>query len=135
MHKICFLVLTYFLTFSSIAVENKFSGTWQLSSGEYVNHEGKLIQYETLNLNSIKVISPTHFSFVSMSGSKFWSSGVGTYRFTETEYIESPIHTSYGVTSGKEYAFKYKISNDTWHNSRWENGKRVEFEVWKKLKK
>lgn len=133
MHKSIFIFFTLLITFSVNAASNKFQGSWQLMSGEYLNNEGKLIHYADLQMNSIKVISDSHFSFVSMSGDKFWSSGAGTYRFTDKEYIESPIHTSYGVTSGTEYVFTYKMENNTWYNARWENGERVEYEIWKKL--
>jgi hypothetical protein len=133
MNKIIVIMMTIAVTFSVNAFENKFIGSWKLVSGEYVDNEGKLIQYTDLKINSIKVISGTHFSFVSMSGNKFWSAGAGTYRFTESEYIENPIHTSYGATLGKEYVFTYKIENDLWHNSRWKEGKRVENEIWQKL--
>ena len=124
-------MITIFLSINSFA--NEFSGTWQLISGEYKDHEGKIIQYEKLQMKSIKVISDTHFSFISMSGDKFWSSGAGNYRFTENEYIEMPIFTSYGASQGKEYIFTYKIENNLWHNSRWEQEERVEYEVWQKL--
>ena len=126
-------MITLAFTFSVNAAENEFNGSWELISGEYLNDEGTLIHYKDLKIKSIKVISATHFSFVSMSGDKFWSSGAGSYRFTESEYIESPIHTSYGVTLGKEYTFTYKVENDIWYNSRWNKGKRVEYEIWKKL--
>jgi hypothetical protein len=133
MYKIFFLLVTLALTSSVAAVENKFSGTWKLMSGEYLNHENKLVQYKDLELSSIKVISATHFSFVSMSGNKFWSSGVGLYRFTESNYIESPIYTSYGVSTGKEYTFLYTIDEGIWTNTRWKNEIRVEYEVWQKI--
>ena len=133
MNKTILIIISLAFTFTVNAVENKFNGSWKLISGEYLNDKGTVIQYEDLKISSIKVISGTHFSFVSMSGSKFWSSGAGSYRFTESEYIESPIHTSYGATLGKEYIFKYKVENDTWYNSRWNKGKRVEYEIWKKL--
>ncbi|MFT5756042.1 MAG: hypothetical protein ACI9LM_000754 [Alteromonadaceae bacterium] len=133
MNKIILIIITLAFTFTVNAAENEFKGSWQLMSGEYVNDKGTLIQYKDLKISSIKVISETHFSFVSMSGNKFWSSGAGSYRFTESEYIESPIHTSYGVTLGKEYTFTYKVENDTWYNSRWNKEKRVEYEVWKRL--
>jgi len=133
MNKIIAIIITIAVTFSVNAVENKFNGSWKLVSGEYLDKEGKRIQYKDVKMSSIKVISGTHFSYVSMSGNKFWSSGVGRYRFTETEYIEKPIHTSYGVTLGKEYAFTYKVENDIWYNSRWSKGKRVEYEIWQKL--
>lgn len=133
MNKIIVIIMSFAFSFSVNAVENEFKGSWQLLSGEYLNNEGKLIQYEDLEISSIKIISGTHFSFVSMSGNKFWSAGAGRYRFTESEYIESPIHTSYGVTVGKEYVFTYKVENNIWYNSRWNKGKRVEYEVWQKL--
>lgn len=133
MNKVILIIMTLAFTFSLKAAENEFNGSWELISGEYLNDDGILIQYKDLKIKSIKVISGRHFSFVSMSGNKFWSSGAGSYRFTESEYIESPIHTSYGVTLGKEYAFTYKVENDIWYNSRWNKGKRVEFEIWNKL--
>ncbi len=133
MYKVYVLIFTLVISFSVTAVENKFSGTWQLISGEYLNHENKLVQYKDLELSSIKVISATHFSFVSMSGEKFWSSGVGLYHFTENQYVESPIHTSYGEASNKKYTFSYTIEAGIWTNTRWKDDIRVEYEVWQKL--
>lgn len=135
MNKVILIIITLVFTFSVNAIENKFDGSWELISGEYQNNKGVIIQYEDLKIDSIKVISGTHFSFVSMSGDKFWSSGAGSYRFTEKKYIESPIYTSYGATLGKEYVFTYTIENNIWYNSRWDEGKRVEYEVWRKLSK
>lgn len=132
MNKIILIIITFVFTCSVNAVENEFKGSWELISGEYLDSEDKLIAYKDLKISSIKVISDTHFSFVSMSGNKFWSAGAGNYRFTQSEYIENPIHTSYGATLGKEYVFSYKIENGFWYNSRWSKGKRVEYEVWKK---
>lgn len=121
------------LSFSVNANENLFSGTWELISGEYVDQEGGLVSYEELNLRSLKVISKTHFSFVTMSGDKFWSSGSGTFKYTDDQYIESPLYTSFNSPKGKQYIFKYRFEGDTWFSSRWENEKRVEFEVWKRV--
>lgn len=135
MNKVILIIITLCFTFSVNAIENEFNGSWELISGEYQNNKGVMIQYEDLKISSIKVISGTHFSFVSMSGDKFWSSGIGSYRFTEKEYIESPIFTSYGAALGKEYVFTYTIKNNTWYNSRWDKGTRVEYEVWRKLSK
>lgn len=126
------IVLFFIISFSVNAKENLFTGTWKLISGEYINHEGNLISYKTLNLNSLKVISQTHFSFVTMSGDKFWSSGSGTFEYTNDEYVESPIYTSYNAPKGKQYVFKYKLDGETWFSSRWENEKRVEYEVWQR---
>lgn len=135
MNKIFNVILILLCSFSVNvnANENLFSGTWKLVSGEYINYEGKLVSYEELNLRSIKVISDTHFSFVTMSGDKFWSSGAGTFSFTNSEYIESPLYTSFNSPDGKTYTFKYKKEGDKWFTSRWENEKRVEYEVWQRV--
>ncbi|MDO6447271.1 hypothetical protein Q4493_15990 [Colwellia sp. 1_MG-2023] len=135
MKKVINIILAVIVSFAVNANENIFSGTWTLVSGEYIDHEGNLINYETLNLKSLKVINETHFSFVSMSGDKFWSSGAGTFTLTDNEYIESPTYTSFNSPKGKKYVFKYRIEGDKWFSSRWENDKRVEYEVWQKLSK
>ena len=133
MNKKILIVLTLLFSLSVNANEKLFTGTWALVSGEYVDHEGNLVSYEGLNLSSIKVISNSHFSFVTMAGDKFWSSGAGTYIYTDSEYIESPLHTSFNSPKGKKYVFKYKKDGNKWFSSRWENEKRVEYEVWKKI--
>jgi len=116
------------------AQETPFEGTWQLVSGSYVNYEGKLINYKDLNLNSLKVISKDHFSFVTKSGDKFWSAGAGSYTFDDVQYTETPIHTSYSVQTGTSYVFQYKLEGDTWSTVRFENGKQVEQEKWVRVK-
>jgi len=133
MNLIFMIVLIFLLSFSVNANENLFSGTWELISGEYIDHEGNLVGYDKLNLRSLKVISETHFSFVTMSGNKFWSSGSGTYKYTNGEYIESPLYTSYNSPKGIKYVFKYRLDGETWFSSRWENEKRVEYEVWQRV--
>jgi hypothetical protein len=133
MNQVFKIILIFLLSFSVNAKENLFSGTWKLISGEYIDHEGNLVSYEKLNLRSLKVISETHFSFVTMSGDKFWSSGSGTFNYTNSEYIESPLYTSYNSPKGKQYVFKYKIDGETWFSSRWKNEKRVEYEVWQRV--
>ena len=127
------IILIVLLSFSVNAKENIFSGTWELVSGEYIDYEGNLVSYDKLNLHSLKVITNTHFSFVTMSGDKFWSSGAGTFKYTKSEYIESPLYTSFNSPKGKKYVFKYKFDGDKWLSSRWENDKRVEYEVWQKV--
>jgi hypothetical protein len=133
MNKFFSLVLVVFLSFSVNANENLFSGTWKLISGEYINNKGNLISYEELNLRSLKIITNTHFSFITMSGDKFWSSGAGTFKYTNSEYIESPLFTSFNSPKGKKYVFKYKIEGEKWFSSRWKSDKRVEYEVWQRV--
>jgi hypothetical protein len=133
MNKFLSLFFLIFFSFSVNAKDNKFIGTWMLISGEYIDSKGYLKSYDELNLSSLKVISNTHFSFVTMSGDKFWSSGAGTFTYTNNEYIESPLYTSFNSPLGKKYIFKYELESDKWFSARWENGKRVEYEVWQRV--
>jgi hypothetical protein len=133
MNKVFCILFVFLFSFSVYANKNLFSGSWELVSGEYINHEGNLVLYKDLNLRSMKVITGSHFSFVTMSGDKFWSSGAGTFKFTNNEYIESPLYTSFNSPKGKKYVFKYRIEGDKWFSSRWESEKRVEYEVWHRI--
>lgn len=133
MYRSIILAIVCSLLLSFNASSNPFKGTWQLVSGEYIDYQGNLIKYQQLNLSSIKVLSEEHFSFVTMEGDKFWSSGAGNYAYTEKVYVESPIYTSYNAPKGGKYRFDYQLKEDKWYNSRWEEGIRVEYEVWQKI--
>lgn len=115
------------------AFGNDFEGVWILVKGEYINHNNKLVDYSELNLKSQKIIHGNHFSFVTMTGDKFWSSGAGLFEFDDNEYRETPTLNSFSSPKDKQYVFQYKIVDNKWYNSRYENGKRVEFEVWQRL--
>lgn len=110
-----------------------FNGSWELVSGEYIDEKGVLVNYKDMDLHSLKTISDTHFSFISMQGDRFWSSGAGTYQVKDGSYIETTGYTSYGEKAGVAYEFKYKLEGDLWYSSRWKDGKKVEYEVWRKL--
>lgn len=108
-------------------------GVWKLVSGEYVNEKGELVDYQTIDLQSLKVISGSHFSFTSMKGDKFWASGTGTYEITDGKYIEKLWHNSFGEKRGATFTFDTRIEEKYWYNSRWDGEKRVEHEVWRKV--
>ncbi|WP_286269511.1 hypothetical protein [Thalassotalea hakodatensis] len=115
------------------ASNNPFIGTWQLVSGEYVNNKNEIITYKSIGIRSQKVIGEKHFSFVTFSQDKFWAAGTGSYQFTNTTYSEKPSMASYPLEGNGVYTFHYEMKNDQWHNSRWHDGKRVEYEIWQKV--
>jgi len=119
--------------FSALADDNPFVGTWKLVKGEYVNHEGKVVDYASLNMQSTKIITPTHFSFVSKSNGAFWAAGVGTYSHSTSTYTEQLELASFNYEENGAYPFEYNIKGDRWHNERFKDGKRVEYEVWQKV--
>ncbi len=134
MQVVYWLLICTVILVSPAGYSNNFIGSWQLVSGEYVDEKGKLVDYSEAKLKSIKTLSTSHYSFISMSGEKFWAAGAGSYSFTDKEYIETPIHTSYTIETDSKYRFSYKHEGEYWYNSRWKDGKRVEYEVWQKLK-
>lgn len=129
------LTLAALLIFTPMAMASStdLQGVWQLESGEYVNGEGELISYESLNMQSLKIISESHFSFTSMKGDTFWASGTGSYEFSDGKYIESLQLNSFGEAPGAVFEFDSKIDGDYWYNTRWKEGTRVEYEVWKRV--
>jgi hypothetical protein len=132
--KFSYLLLAAITSFSCLGQNNPFQGTWQLTSGEYLDDTNKTITYESLGISSQKVLSAQHFSFVSMSKGKFWSAGTGSYTYDSTKYHETPKYASYPLEDGGTYTFEYELKGDSWHNSRYRNGKRVEFEIWQRVK-
>ncbi|MGI2135086.1 hypothetical protein [Shewanella baltica] len=112
-------------------------GSWQLVSGRYLNEKHEWVDYQSLNLSAIKVISARHFSFTTMKNvegvSQFWAAGSGTYQATATEYTERPELNSFGATKGAEFVFSYAIKGQELHTQRVENGELKEVEVWQRL--
>ncbi|MGR3968569.1 hypothetical protein [Shewanella sp. 1180_01] len=112
-------------------------GSWQLVSGRYLNEKHEWVDYQSLNLSAIKVISARHFSFTTMKNvegvSQFWAAGSGTYQATATEYTERPELNSFGATKGAEFVFSYAIKGQELHTQRVENGELKEVEVWQRF--
>ncbi|MDP2562495.1 hypothetical protein [Psychrobium sp. 1_MG-2023] len=125
--------LTSTVVAKQVEMKPQFVGTWQLLSGEYVDHNGELINYADLKLKSLKTINANHFSFITKSGDEFWSAGAGTYQVEGNLYIETPIHTSYKIPANQQYTFSFELKGDKWYSSRFDGKKRVEYEVWQRV--
>ncbi|MDQ2075872.1 hypothetical protein [Marinimicrobium sp. ABcell2] len=126
-------LLVYFLFIGATAAANDLAGVWELVSGEYIDGEGELLDYEALELQSLKMISNSHFSFTSMKGNEFWASGTGTYEIVNGKYIETLQYNSFDEAPGTTFTFDTKVEDEYWYNSRWEGDVRVEYEVWRRL--
>lgn len=127
------LIALLFISPIAVSASTNLEGVWKLQSGEYINGEGDLVSYESLNMRSLKIISGSHFSFTSMKGDTFWASGTGSYEFEDGKYIEKLHLNSFGEKPGALFAFDAKVEGEYWYNTRWENGKRVEYEIWQKI--
>lgn len=107
-------------------------GAWQLITGECMDN-GKMLDYAAAGITSRKLIGDGHFSFISYQQGKFWSSGSGRFRLSGTDYVESPDMGTYPPEAFRDYAFKARVDGDEWHNERWEDGVRVEYELWRRI--
>jgi hypothetical protein len=116
---------------------NPLIGTWQLVSGQYLDEKQQWVDYKSLHLTSIKIISKSHFSFTTMKsvqGSKqFWAAGTGTYHLTDTFYIEKPVLNSFGVAEDVSFKFEYQLKQNQLHTKRVENGVLKETEIWRRI--
>lgn len=113
--------------------KNNFIGSWELVSGEYVENKN-LTKSDELQLKSMKILSGSHYSYITYSKGKFYLAGGGTYTLDDNTYTEISMYTSYGAEPGRRYAFTARIDGDIWENKRVENGVMVEHEIWKRVK-
>jgi hypothetical protein len=112
---------------------NPFVGAWELVSGEY-NENSSVINYEEAGLKSLKVLSENRFSFITSIKGSFYAAGGGEYVVENDTYTETPSFASDAALIGQRFSFQYQLDGDTWMNSRWQDGVRVEFEVWKRVR-
>ncbi|GGP18800.1 hypothetical protein [Silvimonas iriomotensis] len=109
-----------------------FDGAWQLVSGECLD-QGQWIRYDIDGIASRKVIAGGYFTFVTHKNGAFWSAGSGRVRHEEGVYTESPDMGTFAPEGMRDYVFTARLEGDLWHNARFENGERVEYEVWQRI--
>ena len=108
-------------------------GAWQLVSGEYVDADGRVVDYADKQLQGMKLLADGRFSFTTTAAGRFWAGGSGTFSADGTQYVETPRMASYPLAEGGQYRFDYTLEGDTWTLERHEGGRRVEREVWRRV--
>ncbi len=111
------------------------AGAWELVSGSYVGEDGVTIDYSKAEVRSLKVLADGKFSFVTSAGGAFYAAGGGDYTAADGTYAEVPALASHPDLTGRRFEFQFRLEGDTWTNTRWENGVRVEMEVWKRVRR
>ncbi|SRR5258706_2163594 len=112
---------------------NLFVGAWELVSGSYIGEDNTVTNYEDAEIKSLKVLSESKFSFITSAKGTFYAAGGGEYVAENGLYAETPTLASHSAMLGQRYEFQYELDGNTWTNSRWQDGVRVEFEVWKRI--
>lgn len=118
----------------ALAADKSLEGAWELQGGEYVTEDGRTKNYAEMKFNGQKVLADGRFSFTMQSGDKFWASGAGRYEAEEGRYTETLTQRSFAAENGGVYSFRYRVDGDRWRLERWKDGRRVEFEEWKKVR-
>lgn len=107
-------------------------GAWRLESGDFIDPEGHEKDYASLKLQGIKLVADGHFSFTTTQDGRFWAGGAGTFTVDADTYVETPRMASYPLEDDGSYRFRYVLEGDTWTLERYEDGRRVEREVWRR---
>lgn len=116
------------------AADKSLEGAWELQGGEYVTEDGETKTYAEMKFNGQKVLADGRFSFTMQSGDKFWAGGAGRYAAGDGQYTETLMQRSFPAEDSGVYSFRYHVDGDVWRLERWKDGKRVEFEEWKKVR-
>jgi hypothetical protein len=109
-------------------------GAWELVSGSYIDADQAALDYSQAGIQALKVLSESKFSFVTTARGVFYAAGSGDYTARDGLYTEIPALASHPEMVGKRYEFQYQLEGDRWENSRWENGVRVEHELWRRVR-
>ena len=108
-------------------------GTWQFVSGRYTEPNKQPVAYKDPELRAIKIITPTHFSYITETGNgSFYIAGAGTCKLEKDQYTETLEYVSAPKMKNKSYSFKYHIENDLWYTEGMEDGSLTE-EIWQRL--
>jgi len=115
------------------AEQGSLQGSWALVSAVYTKADGTVVRLSGQDLKSVKVLSKSHFSFVTVHKDGSFSSALtGRYQLTGDSYHETPETGSVPGMLNKTYEFKAKVENDLWHHSGMEDGVQIA-EVWQRL--
>ena len=121
------------LAFSSLSMANPLLGSWEFVEGKYAV-DGGFVTAKTPELTSVKLITGTHFNYITQKNGEFHYAGGGKYVLTNQQFVETFSYGNIPSLLGKTMAFDYKIDGDLWHHSLTKNGKLIEAEVWRKIK-
>ena len=115
------------------AQSHPLEGSWQFVSGEYYTKHGDF-SAKAPQISSTKVISDGHFNYVTRKEGSFHYAAGGRYDISEEHFIEYIDYGNIPSLLGKRLVFTYKLDGDLWHHRLYEQGKLIEYEIWKRLK-
>jgi hypothetical protein len=128
-----FIIFCFAATPSQATEPRSLQGSWTLKSAVYTKADGTVIKVSGEDLKSVKVLSKSYFSFVTVNKDGSFSSALtGTYQLKGNDYHETPQTGSVASMLNKTYEFKAKVEGDLWHHNGMEDGMKIE-ELWQRL--
>lgn len=112
--KLLFFALLFACSFA-FSQTNSIVGTWKLVS-EKMTHGDSVTNYGSSTLNSMKIISPTHFAvFTHNPDGSFAHALGGAASFTANTYTESIDYGSRQSMIGQKARFSYEVRENQLH--------------------
>ena len=113
---------------------NPLLGNWEFVSGRYTTADGKVTDAAPPDLQSLKIVGPARFSYITVKGDgSFVRASGGRYEITGNRYTEYIDKSSAEARRGKAYSFEWRVEGDTWYHAGTNEGVKFE-EVWKRAK-
>ena len=120
MKNLTALILAIILTSCGTESDHPAIGTWKLLKGETITGSDTTYSDYTSNEECIKIITPTHFSFMRHdlkngqdSTKIFYVSGGGKCEIKDSLYTEHLDYCNYRNWEGGVFELKIKVSGDT----------------------
>src|SRR5215216_5904050 len=94
-------------------------GTWRLLSGTLIEKGNTTVTDYQKNVSFIKIINPTHFSFLQhdlnkgKDSSAVFVAGGGTYSLKDSTYTEHLEYCSDRQWEGNDFSFTISFNGDT----------------------
>ncbi|MBB1284545.1 hypothetical protein HRH25_09185 [Flavisolibacter sp. BT320] len=115
MKQILLFIALFMSAVSNAQTQSPLVGTWKLISSKVTTNDSTRTFAET-DLNSIKIISPTHFAvFGQNSDGSFRHAIGGAAIITADSYTESIDYGNYPNMKGRKSVFKYEVKGDQLH--------------------
>ncbi|QBJ63008.1 MULTISPECIES: hypothetical protein [unclassified Pseudoalteromonas] len=128
-----FVIFVGLALLSCSVFANPLLGTWEFVQGKYAVENG-FVTAKAPEITSVKLVTASHFSYITEKNGQFSYAGGGQYKLTDGQFIETFKYGNIASLMGKTMAFDYKVAGNLWHHSLTENGQLVEAEVWRKIK-
>ncbi len=136
--KVKFLITIIFLSAALSGIAQKTSslvGTWKMTSGT-IAFGDSTTKYDMTQMESMKIVTPTHFAVFSKSTSTgdVGHAGAGTVKVEANNYTEI---ITYSTGTGNKYPmiakFTYELNGDHWH-IKGGYDKYIFDEIWQRVK-